>query len=97
MKQTITIIDENFEEKSLEMTYAQLKELNRWLNIYLNTGKTIEYKMDKSTKKIMDVKPQKFKHIHFDPIGGISGDMILAACCDLGADCNQIQNCFKNT
>ena len=40
----IEIIDENFEEKSLEMTYAQLKELNRWLNIYLNTGKTIEYK-----------------------------------------------------
>ena len=56
MKQTITIIDENFEEKSLEMTYAQLKELNRWLNIYLNTGKTIEYKMDKTTKTIMDVK-----------------------------------------
>ena len=56
MKQTITIIDENFEEKSLELTYAQLKELNRWLNIYLNTGKTIEYKMDKTTKTIMDVK-----------------------------------------
>ena len=56
MKQTITIIDENFEEKSLEMTYAQLKELNRWLNIYLNTGKTIEYKIDKTTKTIMDVK-----------------------------------------
>ena len=56
MKHKITIIDENFEEKSLEMTYAQLKELNRWLNIYLNTGKTIEYKLDKTTKKIMDVK-----------------------------------------
>ena len=56
MKQTITIIDENFEEKSLELTYAQLQELNRWLNIYLNTGKTIEYKLNKNTKKIMDVK-----------------------------------------
>ena len=56
MKHTITIIDENFEEKSLEMTYNQLKELNRWLNIYLNTGKTIEYKLDKRTKKIVDVK-----------------------------------------
>ena len=56
MKHKITIIDENFEEKSLEMTYAQLKELNRWLNIYLNTGKTIEYKLNKNTKKIMDVK-----------------------------------------
>ncbi len=43
MKHKITIIDENFEEKSLEMSYSQLKELNRWLNIYLNTGKTIEY------------------------------------------------------
>ena len=56
MKQTITIIDENFEEKSLEMTYAQLKELNRWLNIYLNTGKTIEYKREKNSNKIVDVK-----------------------------------------
>lgn len=56
MKHTITIIDENFEEKSLEMTYAQLKELNRWLSIYLNTGKTIEYKLDKRTKKVVDVK-----------------------------------------
>ena len=56
MKHTITIIDENFQEKSLEMTYIQLKELNRWLNIYLNTGKTIEYKLDKRTKKIVDVK-----------------------------------------
>ena len=56
MKHTITIIDENFEEKSLEMTYAQLKELNRWLNIYLNTGKTIEYKIEKNSNKIIDVK-----------------------------------------
>ena len=56
MKHTITIIDENFEEKSLEMTYAQLKELNRWLNIYLNTGKTIEYKKEKNSNKIVDVK-----------------------------------------
>ena len=56
MKHTITIIDENFEEKSLEMTYAQLKELNRWLNIYLNTGKTIEYKKEKNSNKSVDVK-----------------------------------------
>ena len=56
MKHTITIIDENFEEKSLEMTYAQLKELNRWLNIYLNTGRTLQYKLDKRTKKVIDVK-----------------------------------------
>ena len=59
MKQTITIIDENFEEKSLEMTYAQLKELNRWLNIYLNTGKTIEYKKEKNSNKIVDVRLAK--------------------------------------
>ena len=56
MKQTITIIDENFEEKSLEMTYAQLKDLNRWLKIYLNTGKTIEYKKEKNSNKIVDVR-----------------------------------------
>ena len=53
MKQKITIVDENFEEKTLELTYAQLKELNRWLNIYLNTGKTIEYKLNKNTKKLV--------------------------------------------
>ena len=58
MKHKITIIDENFEEKSLEMTYAQLKELNRWLNIYLNTGKTIEYKLDKPAKKVPVVSAQ---------------------------------------
>ena len=56
MKHTITIIDENFEEKSLELTYAQLQELNRWLNIYLNTGRTLQYKLDKRTKKVFDVK-----------------------------------------
>lgn len=56
MKHTITIIDENFEEKSLDMTYVQLKELNRWLNIYLNTGKTIEYKKEKNSNKLVDVK-----------------------------------------
>ena len=56
MKHTITIIDENFEEKSLEMTYVQLKELNRWLNIYLNTGKTIEYKKEKNSNKIVDAR-----------------------------------------
>ena len=56
MKHKITIIDENFEEKSLEMTYAQLKELNRWLNIYLNTGKTIEYKKEKNSNKIVDAR-----------------------------------------
>jgi hypothetical protein len=56
MKHKITIIDENFEEKSLEMTYAQLKELNRWLNIYLNTGKTIEYKKERNSDKIVDAR-----------------------------------------
>ena len=58
MKHKITIIDENFEEKSLEMTYTQLKELNRWLNIYLNTGKTIEYKLESSKKKVQVVSAQ---------------------------------------
>ena len=58
MKHKITIVDENFEEKSLEMTYAQLKELNRWLNIYLNTGKTIEYILEKSKKKVEVVSAQ---------------------------------------
>ena len=58
MKHKITIVDEKFEEKSLDFTYAQLKELNRWLNIYLNTGKTIEYKIEKSKKKVEIVSAQ---------------------------------------
>ncbi len=56
MKRNVTLVDENLEKKILEMTCNQLKVLNRWLNIYLNTGKTIEYKLDKTTKKIMDVR-----------------------------------------
>jgi len=46
MKRNVTLVDENLEKKTFEMTCNQLKVLNRWLNIYLNTGKTIEYKMD---------------------------------------------------
>ena len=40
------------------MSYSQLKELNRWLNIYLNTGKTIEYKIEKPKKKVQVVSAQ---------------------------------------
>jgi len=56
MKRNVTLVDENLEKKILEMTCNQLKVLNRWLNIYLNTGKTIEYKMDYSTKAIMGLR-----------------------------------------
>ena len=43
----ITIIDKNFEEKSLELNYSQLVELNKWLNIYLNSGKVFEGRIRK--------------------------------------------------
>ena len=48
----ITIIDKNFEEKSLELNYSQLVELNKWLNIYLNSGKVFEGRI---RKKIFEI------------------------------------------
>jgi hypothetical protein len=44
----ITIIDKNFEEKSLELTYSQLVELNKWLNIYLSSGKVFTGRIRKN-------------------------------------------------
>lgn len=38
----ITIIDKNFEEKSLSLTYQQLVALRDWLNVYTNTGRVIK-------------------------------------------------------
>jgi hypothetical protein len=44
----ITIIDKNFEEKSLELTYSQLVELNKWLNIYLRSGRVFTGRIRKN-------------------------------------------------
>jgi hypothetical protein len=43
----ITIIDSNFEEKSLSLTYDQLVALRDWLNVYTNTGRVIKNDMKK--------------------------------------------------
>jgi hypothetical protein len=43
----ITIVDSNFEEKSLSLTYNQLVALRDWLNIYTNTGRVIKNDMRK--------------------------------------------------
>lgn len=43
----ITIIDSNFEEKSLSLTYDQLVALRDWLNVYTNTGRVIRNDMKK--------------------------------------------------
>lgn len=46
----ITIIDKDFQEKSLELNHTQLVELYKWLNIYLNSGKVFEGRI---RKKVM--------------------------------------------
>lgn len=43
----ITIIDKDFQEKSLELNHTQLLELYKWLNIYLNSGKVFEGRIRK--------------------------------------------------
>jgi hypothetical protein len=43
----ITIIDKDFQEKSLELSHTQLVELYKWLNIYLNSGKVFEGRIRK--------------------------------------------------
>lgn len=55
----ITIIDKNFEEKSLELNYSQLVELNKWLNIYLNSGKVFEGRIRKSSVSLSQSQEKK--------------------------------------
>ena len=43
----ITIIDKDFQEKSLELSHTQLIELYKWLNIYLNSGKVFQGRIRK--------------------------------------------------
>jgi hypothetical protein len=57
----ITIIDKNFEEKSLELNYSQLVELNKWLNIYLNSGKVFEGRIRKSNVSISQSQEKKMQ------------------------------------
>jgi hypothetical protein len=57
----ITIIDKNFEEKSLELNYSQLVELNKWLNIYLNSGKVFEGRIKKYNVSISQSQEKKMQ------------------------------------
>jgi len=45
----ITIIDKDFQEKSLELNHSQLVELYKWLNIYLNSGKVFQGRIRKKS------------------------------------------------
>jgi hypothetical protein len=57
----ITIIDKNFEEKSLELTYSQLVELNKWLNIYLSSGKVFTGRIRKNNLPNVISEPKKIQ------------------------------------
>lgn len=48
----ITIIDKNFEEKTLSLTYDQLLALRDWLNVYTNTGRVIKNDMKKINRGV---------------------------------------------
>ena len=47
-KHTITLIDSNFQEKSIVLTHEQLITLNEWLNVYLNNSVTLKYQQVKT-------------------------------------------------
>ena len=46
-KHTLTLIDSNFEEKSITLNHQQLLALNEWLNIYLKNSKPLKYQQAK--------------------------------------------------
>jgi ribosomal protein L11 methylase PrmA len=43
-KHKLTLIDSNFEEKTITLTHQQLISLNDWLNIYLKNSKPLKLK-----------------------------------------------------
>lgn len=47
-KHTLTLIDSNFEEKTLTLNHEQLIALNEWLNIYLKNSKPLKYQQVKN-------------------------------------------------
>jgi uncharacterized protein (DUF111 family) len=38
----------------------------------------------------------RLQRIHLEPVGGVAGDMLLAALCDLGADTRKIERAFAS-
>jgi hypothetical protein len=47
-KHTITILDSNFQEKSITLTHEQLVTLNDWLNVYLKNSVPSKYQQVKT-------------------------------------------------
>jgi len=49
-KHTLTLIDSNFEEKTITLNHQQLIALNDWLNVYLKNSKPLRYQQTKFNK-----------------------------------------------
>jgi hypothetical protein len=47
-KHTITLLDSNFQEKSITLTHEQLLTLNDWLNVYLKNSVPLKYQQVKT-------------------------------------------------
>ena len=47
-KHTLTLIDSNFEEKSITLNHQQLIALNEWFNVYLKNSKPLRYQQHKT-------------------------------------------------
>jgi hypothetical protein len=57
----ITIIDKDFQEKSLELSHTQLIELYKWLNIYLNSGKVFQGRIRKKILSNVNVEQKNIQ------------------------------------
>ena len=49
-KHTLTLIDSNFEEKTITLNHQQLIALNEWLNVYLKNSKPLRFQQSKTNK-----------------------------------------------
>ena len=49
-KHTLTLIDSNFQEKTITLNHQQLIALNEWLNIYLKNSKPLRFQQTKTNK-----------------------------------------------
>lgn len=47
-KHTLTLIDSNFEEKTITLNHEQLIALNEWLNVFLKNSKPLRYQQTKT-------------------------------------------------
>ncbi len=49
-KHTLTLIDSNFEEKTITLNHQQLVALNDWLNVFLKNSKPLRFQQTKTNK-----------------------------------------------